>query len=230
MRLGAVACAGVFALGLAGQAAAADLGRRYPIQQVVPAAPLSQVWWAGPYIGVHGGGGWGRSQWEGITTFDVSGGLIGATIGFNWRAGVSTVIGVEGDVGWSGIEGSTTIFCPPGCETRNHWLATARGRLGYAFDRFLVFSSVLPYVTAGLALGDIQTTVPGFPVGSVTSAGWTAGAGVEFGIVPRVVSVKAEYLYVDLGDYNCGFNCGLAANGNVSFYANIFRAGLNIHF
>ena len=98
----------------------------------------------------------------------MSGGLIGGTIGYNWQFG-PTVIGVEGDIGWSGIEGSTTILCPPGCETRNHWLATARGRLGYAFDP-------LPaaIVTAGLALGDIQATVPGFPGGSITSAGWTA--------------------------------------------------------
>jgi opacity protein-like surface antigen len=44
------------------------------------------------------------------------------------------------------------------------------------------------------------------------------------------VSVKAEYLYVDLGDFNCGFNCGLVANGNVSYDANVFRGGLNIRF
>ena len=41
---------------------------------------------------------------------------------------------------------------PLGCETRNHWLATVRGRVGYAFDRFL------PYLTAGLAVGDINAT------------------------------------------------------------------------
>ena len=71
--------------------------------------------------------------------------------------------------------------------------------------------------------------MPGFPAGSVTSAHWTAGAGIEVGIVSNV-SVKAEYLYVDLGDYNCGFNCGLGANGNVSYYANIFRGGLDVRF
>jgi outer membrane immunogenic protein len=230
MRIGIVACIGLLGLGLAGQAAAADL-RPPRYQAPVARGPVYNGLydWKGFYLGINGGGGWGRSHWDGITTFDVSGGLIGGTVGYNWQVG-PTVIGVEGDIAWSGIEGSTTIFCPPGCETRNHWLATGRGRLGYAFDRLFFSSSVLPYVTAGLALGDIQTTVPGFPVGSVTSAGWTVGAGVEFGIVPRVVSVKAEYLYVDLGDYNCGFNCGLAANGNVSFYANVFRGGVNIRF
>jgi outer membrane immunogenic protein len=95
--------------------------------------------------------------------------------------------------------------------------------VGYAFDRFL------PYLTAGLAVGDINATVLGFPGGSITNAGWTIGAGLEVGIVSNV-SLKAEYLFLELSDFNCGFNCGLAGNGNVSFYANLFRGGLNIRF
>jgi outer membrane immunogenic protein len=98
-----------------------------------------------------------------------------------------------------------------------------RGRVGYAFDRFL------PYLTAGLAVGDINAGVLGFPGGSTTNAGWTIGGGLEVGIVSNV-SVKAEYLFVDFSDFNCGFNCGLAGNGNVSFYANLFRGGLNVRF
>ena len=98
-----------------------------------------------------------------------------------------------------------------------------RGRLGYAFDRFL------PYLTGGLAVGDINASVLGLPGGSVTNAGWTIGGGLEVGIVSNV-SFKAEYLFFDLSDFNCGFNCGLTGNGNVSFYANLFRAGLNLRF
>jgi len=132
-------------------------------------------------------------------------------------------VGAEGDIDWSGIRGTNTVFCPPGCNTRNHWLATVRGRLGYAFDRFL------PYLTGGLAVGDINASVLGLPGGSVTNAGWTIGGGLEVGIVSNV-SFKAEYLFFDLSDFNCGFNCGLTGNGNVSFYANLFRAGLNLRF
>ena len=102
-------------------------------------------------------------------------------------------------------------------------LATARGRLGFAFDRFL------PYFTGGLALGDINATPPGLPGGSITNAGWTVGAGLEVGLVSNV-SVKAEYLYVDLGNFNCGLNCALAPGGNVSFTTSIFRAGANVRF
>ena len=165
--------------------------------------------WTGFYLGINGGGGWGQSQWDGDRTFDVSGGLIGGTIGYNWQIG-QIVVGAEGDIDWAGDQRHHDVLCAAGCETRNNWLATVRGRLGYAFDRFL------PYITGGLAVGDINATRPGFPGGSTSNAGWTVGAGLEVGIASNV-SIKAEYLYVDLGDFNCGFNCGLAANGNVSF-------------
>jgi outer membrane immunogenic protein len=204
-------------------AAAADLPPRYG-PPLVAAAPVyySVYNWTGFYAGINGGGGWGRSQWDGLDRFDVSGGVIGGTIGYNWQIN-RVVIGAEGDIDWSGIRGTATALCPPGCTTRNYWLATVRGRLGYAFDRFL------PYVTAGLAVGDISAGLPGLPGGTASNAGWTLGGGVEVGILTNV-SLKAEYLFIDLSDFNCGFNCGLAANGNVTFYANVFRGGLNIHF
>jgi outer membrane immunogenic protein len=145
-------------------------------------------------------------------------------VGYNWQFGPA-VLGAEGDIDWSGIKGTTTVLCPGGCETRNKWLATVRGRLGYAFDRFL------PYVTGGLAVGDINASLPlpVLPGGSITNAGWTVGAGLEVGVVSNV-SLKAEYLYVDLGNFNCGLNCGLPPGGNVSFTTNIFRGGANLRF
>ena len=109
------------------------------------------------------------------------------------------------------------------CAGLHHPQSLALGRAGYAIDRWL------PYVTGGLAVGDISATVAGLPGGSITTAGWTLGAGLEVGIIGNV-SVKAEYLYVGLGNFNCGLNCGLLAGGNVSFNANVVRAGLNVHF
>ena len=224
IRRSIVAGVGLLAVMVAGIAEAAYLPPRYA-PPVAPRPYYNPLYkWTGFYLGISGGGGWGRSQWDGIDKFDISGVLIGGTIGYNWQMGGPWVLGIEGDVDWTSIRGSTTVFpCPLGCETRNHWLATARGRAGYAWDRFL------PYLTAGLALGDISASRPGLPAGSSTTAGWTVGAGIEFGVVPNV-SVKAEYLFVALSDYNCGFNCGLVANGNVTSYANVARLGLNVHF
>jgi outer membrane immunogenic protein len=224
IRRSVVACLGLMAVGLVGVGAqAADLPPRY-----APYAPQAPIYaplyrWTGFYVGINGGAGWGRSQWDGIDKFDISGGLIGGTVGYNWQFS-QWMVGVEGDLDWSGISGTAApLPCPAGCQTRNHWLATVRGRAGYSWDRFL------PYLTAGLALGDINASRPGFPAGTNTTAGWTVGAGVEVGVVGNV-SLKAEYLFVSLSDFNCGFNCGLAANANVTFYANVFRGGLNVHF
>jgi outer membrane immunogenic protein len=222
-----VTCVGVLALAGAvlnlaiGSANAADLPPRYAQPYKTPIYnPIFN--WTGFYLGINGGGGWGQSQWDNVGTFSLSGGLIGGTIGYNWQFG-QAVVGVEGDLDWSGIKGTTTAFCAPGCTTQNHWLSTVRGRVGYAFDR------ILPYLTAGLAVGDINSTLPGLPGGTADNAGWTVGAGVEFGVIANV-TVKAEYLYVDLGNFNCGLNCGLLAGGNTSFTSNIFRGGLNVHF
>jgi outer membrane immunogenic protein len=220
MKRVVIACVGLLALA-GGSATAADLPRYGPVAQA-PGYYNPIYNWTGFYLGINGGGGWGQSQWDGVGTFDVSGGVIGGTIGYNWQVN-QIVVGAEGDIDWSGIKGTTTVLCAPGCETRNKWLATVRGRLGYAFDRFL------PYITGGLAVGDINATVPVLPGGSISNAGWTIGAGLEVGVVSNV-SLKAEYLYVDLGNFNCGLNCGLAPGGNVSFNANLVRGGLNVRF
>jgi outer membrane immunogenic protein len=87
----------------------------------------------------------------------------------------------------------------------------------------------MPYVTGGLAVGDIRASVPGLPGSTNTNAGWTVGGGVEVAL-PGNWSAKAEYLHVDLGNANCGVNCGGTPNENVSMRDNVFRAGVNYHF
>jgi outer membrane immunogenic protein len=204
---------------------AADLARRHkmPVKAPAYAAPFS---WAGFYLGINGGGAWGRSNWTNPLAstgdFDLSGGMVGGTAGYKWQLG-RTVLGVEGDIDWSGVKGSSSAAACGGipCETKNDWLGTVRGRVGYAFDR------VLPYVTGGLAFGDIKATQGAVSV-SDTKAGWTAGAGIEAAI-SGPLSAKIEYLYADLGKLNCGTTV-CAASTDISYHANIVRAGLNYHF
>ena len=217
-----LACVGVVAL--AGAAAAADLPR--PAPYYPPAAPVyaPAYTWSGFYLGINGGGGWGTSAWDSTGSFDISGGLVGGTVGYNYQIG-GAVIGVEGDIDWADINGSATnLACPLGCKTSETWLSTVRGRLGYAADRFM------PFVTGGLAIGDIRASTPGFAGASTTNAGWTIGAGLE-AAVSQNWTAKVEYLYVDLGNFNCGLNCGGGlATDNVSFHSNILRAGVNYRF
>jgi outer membrane immunogenic protein len=215
-----VACLGL--LGLAATANAADLPRRPygpPPQPVY--VPVYN--WSGLYIGINGGGAWGDAKWDSVGTYDVTGAMVGGTIGYNWQV-TQWVFGLEGDIDWTNIEGKTNAACAFGCKTTNSWLATVRGRIGYSFDRFL------PYITAGLALGDIKAHQPGFVGGDDTNVGWTAGAGFEF-VIAGNWSAKAEYLYVDLGKFNCGIGCGNGINpDNVSLTSHVFRGGVNFRF
>jgi len=222
MKRVCVAAIGALASVLAVQASfAADIQRRAaPAPMPAYVAPIYN--WSGPYIGINGGGGWGRSSWSGTDSFSLSGGLIGGTLGYNWQTG-PWVYGLEGDIDWSNLRGSTTTFCPGGCETRNSWLATVRGRVGYAFDRFL------PYATGGVAIGDINANASGFGSASTTRAGWTVGGGVEFALAGNWTA-KAEYLHVDLGSFDCGLSCGVPFTNNVSFQSDIIRGGLNYRF
>ena len=150
--------------------------------------------------------------------------LFGATLGFNGQAG-AFVFGAEGDIdgNWMRDSNSTgTGFCSsPGCGVQTSWFGTARGRVGYAFDRALF------YVTAGAAFGDVQMTALG---GTATAdrTGWTAGLGLEYAFLGPW-SAKIEYLYADLGSASCGpAVCGTATT--VTFNTNIIRLGVNYRF
>jgi outer membrane immunogenic protein len=228
---------------------AADLPPAAPPPARAPAAYVPVVApvynWSGIYIGVNGGYGFGQSNWSpvgGTATgnFNVNGGVAGGTIGANFQTG-QFVFGVEGDFDWSGIKGSVTntTTCPPiaavatTCtfQTSNDWLGTVRGRVGYAWDRVLV------YGTAGGAFGDIKanltnTTSALAASTSNTEFGWTAGGGVEVGITENFTA-KVEYLFVDLsnGSFSCTVaTCGVALTAPVSFNASLVRAGLNLKF
>ena len=145
---------GGIVLALAASAHAADLPRSVPPVVKAPVlAPPSVYDWSGFYLGINGGYGWGQSSFDGATgtfgNFNTAGWVAGGTAGYNLQYG-HAVFGVEGGIDWSNINGSAS--CVGGfasCQVKNDWLGTARGRFGFAFDRFL------PFVTGGLevALG-----------------------------------------------------------------------------
>jgi outer membrane immunogenic protein len=203
-------------------AVAADLSLA-PLYKAPP-APVPQTFnWTGFYLGANGGGGWGHSWWNGQGTgVGLPGGQAGGTLGYNYQVG-KVVFGAEGDIDWSRFTGTSGSTLCPGCSTSDSWLSTARGRIGYSFDR------VMPYVTGGLAVGDIAAAAPGLPGATSTNAGWALGAGLEVAL-PGNWSAKAEYLRVDLGHFDCGANCGVTPTDNVSLSENVFRAGVNYHF
>jgi outer membrane immunogenic protein len=199
-----------------GSANAADMPRRSAMPAKAPMyeAPYN---WTGFYLGINGGYGWGTSDFAApfSVSSDPRGGLVGGTIGYNWQMG-HTVFGLEGDIDWSNLRGSTPCAATT-CETRNDWLGTARGRIGYAFDRFM------PFVSGGAAFGDIKNNIAGIGSASETKVGWTLGGGVEAAIAGPWTA-KVEYLYVDLGQ-------GASVLGSdASLKTNIVRGGINYRF
>ena len=217
--------AGVALAVLSGTAFAADLPQRPQVYTKAPAyvAPIAYNW-TGFYLGINGGYGFGNSSFSGTPgtgNFDVNGGMVGGTLGYNWQAG-QMVYGLETDIDWSNILGSAACGAFS-CETRNNYLGTARGRIGYAADRWL------PYITGGLAYGDVEARVPGIGSASDTRVGWTVGGGLEYALAQNW-TVKAEYLYVDLGKFDCAAACGGTPPDNVDFRSHVVRAGLNYKF
>jgi outer membrane immunogenic protein len=191
--------------------------------------------WAGPYLGLNGGYGLGSSQWTlgllGTDVFNTNGFLFGGTVGFNYPIS-AVLVGIEGDLDWSGLSGIAANCAVNGsgataaCQTKSNLLGTARGRVGYALDRALI------YVTGGAAFGPVQAGLnPPSTFDTATKVGWTAGAGVEFAFYGNW-SAKAEYLYVDLGMASCASaaNCGSAAGSSVAFTENVVRGGVNYRF
>jgi len=224
--------AGALALAAGGQALAADLPQPGPPPPRAPATyvpvPAPVFTWSGIYIGVNGGYAFGTSNWTdpvlGSTgNFNPSGYLFGGTVGGNYQWG-QFVLGIEADGDWTNVDATTFSNCGGGCETKSDWLATVRGRAGYAFDRFLV------YGTGGAAFGNLQAGAGFAPFSSTTQIGWTAGAGVEFAFTPNLTA-KVEYLYVDLGNQSCAVaNCLGTANQTVTLTENVVRAGINYKF
>jgi outer membrane immunogenic protein len=175
-----------------------------------------------------------------------SGFVGGAQIGYNWQAG-SFVYGLETDIQYAnlsrrngqittpagytfvGVPGAAFGGAPPatvvsgfGSGSGQNYFGTVRGRLGFAFDRTLI------YGTAGLAYG-----------GNNSRVGYAAGGGVEYAF-SNAWSAKLEALYVSLGRNNNNGAGGVYNGGtNILTLANnasrrndfvVVRAGLNYRF
>ena len=192
---------GAAALAFAGQpATAADVpGPIYKGPATV--APIFN--WTGFYVGLQLGYGWGSSR----HTFsngappgnsDPNGILGGAHIGANWQTG-SVVFGVEADIEAADLTGSYTNLAgiTSSGSANLRWDASLRGRLGFAFDRSLL------YVTGGWAFGNYRLgggPAPAPPCCGYSADvnGWTAGLGWEYMFGPNFTG-RVEYRHTDYG-------------------------------
>jgi len=231
-------------LGLATGALAADLPSR---AAPAPVAAVPVFTWTGFYVGLQAGYAWGDSSGALITpggplSFnqdgDFDGFVGGAHAGYNLQLG-SFVVGLEADVEGTGIEGGYGRISPT---TGSYTLADSnvtvqgslRARLGFAFDRVLV------YATGGLAFANIESDF--FGLDTTTGArqaasyddtewGWTLGAGVEYAFTSNL-SARAEYRYTQFdnlsNDLTPLFTSRVTSDADVEFHT--VRVGVSYKF
>lgn len=165
--------------------------------------------WTGFYVGVHAGWGWGDS-----TGGSLSGPLGGLQLGYNYQLVSGLTFGVETDISITGVDGPAA-----GGTFTTDYIGTLRGRLGYAFDR------VLLYATGGFAYAGGDLRVAGLS-NDQTHYGYALGFGVE-GMITSNTSVRLEYLYTDFGSRTYQTMLGSAG---VGFSSSLLRAGVNYRF
>jgi outer membrane immunogenic protein len=205
---------------------AADLGGRPSLKDDADyGAP--RYLWTGVYAGLQAGYGWGESRQTNTTTlittgdYDIDGFVGGGTLGYNFQSG-QIVWGIETDLSYADISGSSTFACVLGCTSSIDWLWTLRGRLG------LDMNGWMPYVTGGLAVADGEVSTNAAGSSSDTLVGWTIGGGLEVK-VDRNWSVKAEYLFVDLGDMRNNLGVNNSVRGDFD-ELHLARGGINYKF
>jgi outer membrane immunogenic protein len=183
--------------------------------------PYAGVNWSGLYVGVNGGYGWNGDTNGNLV--DPSGGFGGGQIGYNFQRG-NIVFGLEADFQGADIQDSANLGKDGTINSKMDWFGTVRGRLGYAFDRALI------YATGGFAYGDVTTSgtffLPGPLSISETQTGWVVGAGLEYKVLPNW-SVKGEYQYIDLDASSLSGAGPLAVSNSNSTEVHTFRVGLN---
>lgn len=232
-------------------------------------APVASDW-TGFYAGLNGGYGGGTFDYPmninasyvtptsdnaaapSVLDYDfgadvtASGFFGGGQIGYNYQID-NFVLGVEGDIAATNIEGkvhlySDTVNADISGHSEVDWFATARLRGGYAAT-----SNLMLYVTGGLAWGSVTSGYDadlgsyGSLSDSTTNShmGWTLGGGFEYSVTEHL-SLKTEYLYVDLGEQKTasldlaemanvpGASADLTVHEDIAF--STVKAGINYRF
>lgn len=160
--------------------------------------------WAGLYVGGHAGYG-GGAFGAGTNPLPLQGGFLphsatglfgGYQAGFNLPLANGWVAGLEADVAFMSPPDHPARARAP-FNTSLDYVATARGRIGYAFGTWLA------YATGGMAWGRGFAAVND-AAGEViatkerTNLGWVAGIGIEFALGGNWTG-KVEYNHIDLG-------------------------------
>lgn len=142
-----------------------------------------------------------------------NGASYGLMAGFNYQMG-QFVFGVEGDfTGWTVGEIRSAPLAGDFITATSKWGGSIRGRLGYAFDRALL------YMTGGGAFVSTKTAIPttGYSIGDDgTRWGWTLGGGADYAFTNHWFT-GIEYRYTQYDSTTITFPVGYQNLGIVGF-------------
>lgn len=214
-----------------------------------PPAAAKPFNWTGCYFGGFGGENWGHSSHVATTAnngapitndFGMTGGIAGGAAGCNYEVS-NILVGVEADYAWTDTKGSASDLPPftvaATSATREKWMQTLRGRVGYAFDRFAIYGTA-GAATAGTAV-DISNPAFGNIENTQSRTGWTAGAGGEWAAWTApwgALTVRLEYLHADFGSREYVNPPVVTSIGstivtrNVKLNDDVVRVGMNLLF
>jgi opacity protein-like surface antigen len=185
-----------------------------------PAPPAVVADWTGFYLGIHGGYGWGKIEFDDLA-LDTSpkDWVFGGHAGYNWQSG-AFVGGFEIDYSAANLKES--LF-DGDVTSKIDALASARGRAG-----FLLTNNLLAYGTAGIGWGHSKITfVSDETVSETNHFGWVAGGGLEWKLTPNLL-LRGEYLHYDFGTVSHAL--GRFAAENAATTVNVARGGLSLKF
>jgi outer membrane immunogenic protein len=227
-------------LSLAAPVLAADL--RLPVKTPPPVVPAFNF--TGCYAGGQAGGLWNRQQWVNQTPgilfgqplggHDVGNWLAGAQAGCDYQFASGLVIGAAGDYALSDAVGSHSSAREFGVDYHSDAksIASATGRIGYAFDH------LLGYVKAGGAWQHDYYSASNIIIGMAyaardTRAGWTVGVGAEYAFT-NMLSGFIEWDYYDFGTSRIALTPQIAglppAFADIRESSSALRVGFNLRF
>jgi outer membrane immunogenic protein len=220
---------------VSGSALAADLSRPAPAPVYTKAPMMVPFTWTGCYIGGNGGGLFAKKDWTVTGTgfaqssVNVNSWLAGAQVGCNYQIG-AVVLGLQGDYDWSNGSASAADNFFAGAatdQTTIKSLASVTGRVGYAWDRFMLYGK-----GGGAWVKDnyLETNVGGANAASETRTGWTAGAGGEYAFTDWLTGF-VEYDYYDFGTKSNTFTGTFALfSTDIKQTVSVAKGGFNIKF
>jgi outer membrane immunogenic protein len=224
---------------VSGSALAADMSKPAPAPMYSKAPMIVPAYsWTGCYLGGNVGGLWATTNWtiaangQAIANQNISGFLGGGQAGCNYQVS-SWVFGVQGDYDWTNANTATADMAAVTLtdHTNIKSLASATGRVGYAWDRYL------GYVKGGGAWENenysttFTATGATFSTASETRAGWTVGVGGEYAFTDWLTGF-AEYDYYGFGTKTNTFTTSVPSTqlANIKETQSVAKAGFNFKF